>query len=89
VELREVWRHEAADFTTWLRDNIDVLNDVLGLTLSGAEREQSTGNFSADIVAEDDTHGVTGSLWRENGPAGLPIILGTLGTLRRRLVPAT
>jgi len=28
VSIREVWKHEALDFTTWLRDNIDILNDV-------------------------------------------------------------
>ena len=39
VPLREVWRHEALDFTGWLEENLDVLNDVLDMTLSGAERE--------------------------------------------------
>ena len=29
VKLREVWKHEALDFTTWLEGNIDVLNDAL------------------------------------------------------------
>ena len=30
VRLREVWRHEALDFTTWLEENVDdVLNDAL------------------------------------------------------------
>lgn len=33
LALREVWRHEAQDFTTWLEDNVDVLNDVLDLDL--------------------------------------------------------
>jgi hypothetical protein len=53
VPLREVWRHEAASFTTWLRDNIEVLNEVLDLSLANAEREQPAGAFSVDIVAED------------------------------------
>lgn len=53
VPLREVWKHEAHDFTTWLRDNIDVLNDALDISLTSAESEQSTGNFSVDLVAED------------------------------------
>jgi len=52
VALREVWRHEALDFTTWLEESLDVLNDVLDITLSGAEREQSAGSFSVDLVAE-------------------------------------
>lgn len=54
VSLREVWRHEAYDFTAWLQDNIDVLNDVIDLSLASAEREQSAGKFSVDLVAEDD-----------------------------------
>jgi len=54
VPLREVWRHEAFDFTQWLQDNIDVLNNVIDLNLSNPEREQSAGSFNIDIVAEDD-----------------------------------
>lgn len=55
VPLREVWRHEARDFTTWLEENLDVLNEGLEITLSGAEREQSAGSFSVDLVAEDES----------------------------------
>lgn len=54
VPLREVWRHEAHDLTVWLEENVDVLNDVLGLSLVSAEREQNAGAFSVDLVAEDD-----------------------------------
>jgi len=54
LPLREVWRHEAYDFTQWMRDNIDVLNDVLDLSLSNVEREQSAGTFNVDLVAEDE-----------------------------------
>jgi hypothetical protein len=53
VELREVWKHEALDFTTWMQDNIDVLGDAIGKELSNAEREQNAGSFSVDILAED------------------------------------
>lgn len=55
VPLRTVWKNEAADFTRWLQDNIDVLNDVLDITLSNAERERSAGSFNADLVAEDES----------------------------------
>ena len=55
LPLREVWKHEALDFTQWLQDNIDVLNEVLDLNLSNPEREHSAGTFSVDIVAEDDS----------------------------------
>ena len=54
VGLREVWRHEALDFTTWLEENVDALADATGLQLSGVEREQSTGSFSIDLIAEDE-----------------------------------
>ena len=53
VKLREVWKHEAYDFTQWLQDNIDVLNDVIDVELVSADREQSAGSFSVDLVAED------------------------------------
>ena len=55
VALREVWRDEARDFTPWLQENIDVLNEALNLNLSNPEREQSAGSFSVDILAEDDS----------------------------------
>ncbi len=54
VPLRDIWQHEAYDFTSWLQDNIDVLNDALGLSLSNPEREQSAGSFNVDLVAEDE-----------------------------------
>lgn len=54
VGLRDVWRHEALDFTTWLEENVDVLVEATGLQLSGVEREQSVGAFSVDLIAEDE-----------------------------------
>jgi len=54
VPLREVWRHEAHDFTTWLEQNVDVLNEVLDFSLASAEREQAAGDFSVDLVGEDE-----------------------------------
>jgi hypothetical protein len=54
VPLREVWKREALDFTTWLEDNIDILNENLDINLSNAEREKAAGAFSVDLVAEDD-----------------------------------
>jgi Domain of unknown function (DUF4268) len=51
--LREVWKHEALDFTTWLVENIDVLSEALDLPLQDAKREQACGDFSVDLVADD------------------------------------
>ncbi len=55
IPLRQVWKHEALDFTVWLEENIDVLTEVVGFQISNPEREQSTGNFSVDLKAEDES----------------------------------
>lgn len=54
--LREVWRHEARDFTTWLENNVEVLNEVLDFELESVEREQAAGAFSVDLVGTDSQH---------------------------------
>ncbi|WP_251942236.1 DUF4268 domain-containing protein [Salinibacter ruber] len=51
---RDVFAHEAYDFTAWLEENIGVLSDVLGFDLTPVERERSAGDFSADLLAEDE-----------------------------------
>lgn len=53
VPLREVWRHEAHDFTRWLADNLDFLAEATGLSLSLVEQEAAAGAFYVDILAED------------------------------------
>ncbi|MDE2424269.1 MAG: DUF4268 domain-containing protein [Betaproteobacteria bacterium] len=54
IPLREAFKHEAYDFTKWLEENIDLLNDSVGITLTDAESEQAAGSFSVDLVAEDE-----------------------------------
>lgn len=56
VALREVWPHEAHDFTAWLGANLDVVGEVLGIELSLVQREAAVGPFWADLLAEDQ-HG--------------------------------
>ena len=53
VGLRKVWKHEARDFTTWIEENVDVINDSLDLNLVSLDREQSAGKVSVDLVGED------------------------------------
>lgn len=57
LPLREVWKHEAYDFTQWLQDNIDVLNAALDLNLVNVDREMPAGPFSIDLVADDEGSG--------------------------------
>ncbi len=51
---RTVWFSEAGDFTPWLAQNIDVLAEALGLTLTVTATEVSVGDFRLDILAETD-----------------------------------
>lgn len=53
VPLREVWKNEAKDFTSWLFDNLGVLGEEIDIDLTAVEKEENIGSFSADIVAED------------------------------------
>ena len=55
VDLRDVWSSEPQDFTPWLAENIDVLNSAIDLSLSIVEREHPAGDFSVDLVAEDES----------------------------------
>ena len=45
---------EAGDFTPWLAENLDVLADELGLTLTAVGTEVPVGSFFLDIQAETD-----------------------------------
>ena len=54
VNIREIWQHEALDFSTWLAENIDYLNEKLGFTLNVLETEKQIGSFNVDIYCEDE-----------------------------------
>ena len=61
VDVRELWKHEQYDFSEWLakEDNIEYLNDILGLTLVDVDKEVFVGPYRCDIVAKDETSGIT------------------------------
>ena len=54
-DLREVWPHEAHDFTPWLaeEENLALLADSVGLDITLDETESSVGDFNVDIYASE------------------------------------
>jgi hypothetical protein len=53
VALREVWAHEALDFTPWLLANADALGEALDMDLEITIAEHPVGGFSLDLIATD------------------------------------
>jgi Domain of unknown function (DUF4268) len=49
---RDVWLSESGDFTPWLADNLDVLAEELGLSLTLTAIEVPVGGFRLDIQAQ-------------------------------------
>ncbi len=60
VELRNLWKHEQYDFSEWLsqNENIELLNDILGLTLTDISKEVYVGSYRCDLVAVDESSGI-------------------------------
>jgi len=55
VDLREIWKHEATNFTTWLAktENLDLLSEEIDIELSLIDTEYNVGRFNVDIYAEE------------------------------------
>lgn len=55
VELREIWKHEATNFTNWLAkpENLDLLSEEIDVEISLIDTEYNVGRFSVDIYAEE------------------------------------
>ena len=54
-DLRNIWPHEALDFTPWLaeEDNLALLANAVGLEITINETESSVGDFNVDIYATE------------------------------------
>ena len=52
IPLREVWPHEQYDFSAWVKQNIEVVNEQLGVTIDPEtlSPEVASGSFAADLV---------------------------------------
>lgn len=60
VDIRELWKHEQYDFSEWLskEENIEMLSDEIGLTLTDISKEVFVGSYRCDLVAKDETTGI-------------------------------
>lgn len=60
IDIRELWAHEQHHFSEWLskEENIELLNDTLGLTLTEVSKEVFVGSYRCDLVATDETTGI-------------------------------
>ena len=60
VNIRDLWKHEQYDFSAWLSqsENIELLNEKIGLTLVDINTEAYVGAYRCDIVAVDETTGI-------------------------------
>ena len=59
VDVRDLWKHEQYDFSNWLakEENIELLDDEIGLTLMDINKEVYIGSYRCDLVAKDETTG--------------------------------
>jgi hypothetical protein len=55
VNPREIWKHEALDFTQWLakEENISILCEELGIEINNVKPEAAAGRYNVDIIADE------------------------------------
>lgn len=53
TNLREIWPHEALNFTPWVAENVGLLAEAVGLEITVDETESSVGDFNVDIYASE------------------------------------
>lgn len=53
IPVRDVWAHEAHQFTQWMLENADVLSDLLGMDLEMTAAEHRVGGFALDLIGKD------------------------------------
>ena len=60
VNVRELWPHEQYDFSNWLAkdENIELLGETVGLTLTEVDKEVYVCAYRCDLVAKDETTGI-------------------------------
>jgi hypothetical protein len=59
VDLREIWKNEEYDFSSWLaqEENLIQLSDEIGIPIGLLEKEAGCGKYSVDILGEEEGTG--------------------------------
>jgi hypothetical protein len=59
VNVRDIWEHEARDFSSWLvkDENLALLSEEIGLDIEPIGTEESSGRFRVDILAKEANSG--------------------------------
>ena len=53
VDLRNIWEKEDKEFTPWLKENIDLLSEKLGIEIIDTQIEEKIGDFKLDIIGKE------------------------------------
>lgn len=53
IDARQVWKREALEFTPWLQEHIDQLNEAIGFEIEVIGREEPVGAFAVDLFGKD------------------------------------
>lgn len=53
VDLRNIWKKEDKEFTPWLKENIDLLSEKLGIEIMDTQIEEKIGDFKLDIIGKE------------------------------------
>lgn len=59
VDIHTLWDHEQYDLSNWLakKENLEQLNNTLGITLGEVEKEVYVGSFRCDLMGIDEVTG--------------------------------
>ncbi|MDE0131423.1 MAG: DUF4268 domain-containing protein [bacterium] len=52
LSVRELWEHEALQFTPWLAEHLNLLGQEIAMDLEVVGQERQVGQFSLDILAK-------------------------------------
>ena len=53
VPVKQIWIHEAHEFTPWLAKNLPLLGGALGMEIELVQQEAACGRYNVDILADD------------------------------------